>query len=192
MITNALYLLVGKSASGKTTIANIMEQKYGCKQVSSYTTRPPRYEGEIGHVFLTDDEFDNLGELVAYTEYNNHHYGTTAEQLDKCNIYVVDVPGVETLLQKYKTDRQICILYFDTTVYTRIKRMLDRHDSDMQIISRLLQDEEHDWFKQLDKLVWHYNHIIGKNVDLYSINANGSQADVVEMVLYYMKRYAED
>lgn len=187
-----LFLFVGRSASGKTTIADILEQKYNHKQVYSYTTRPPRHEGEIGHNFVSEEEFDNLGELVAYTEYNGYKYGTTAEQLNKCSIYVVDVPGVETLLQRYQTDRPICILYFDVTVYTRINRMLDRHDSDMGIISRLLQDEKSDWYNQLDSLVWRYSHILNKNVELHSINANGNQTSVLEMVLYYMGRYMEE
>lgn len=188
-MNNALYLFVGKSASGKTTVADILEQKHGFKQVSSYTTRPPRYADEIGHVFIDDEEFDSLGELVAYTEYNGFRYGTTAKQLDQCSIYVVDVPGVQTLLERYKTNRPIVIIYFDTTVYTRINRMLDRNDSDMAIISRLLQDEKDDWFSQLDHLVWKYNHIIGKNVNLHSVNANGCKNAVLEMVRYYMEGF---
>lgn len=189
---NILYLLVGKGASGKTTVANFLEKKHGLKQVNSYTTRPPRYEGEIGHTFVNDEQFDNLGEIVAYTEYNGFRYGTTSEQLDECSIYVVDVPGVETLLQKYQTDRPICILYFDATVHTRIMRMLDRHDSDMKIISRLLQDEKSDWYNQLDSLTWRYNNILNRDIELHTINANGNQTVVLELVLYYMKRYVED
>lgn len=182
-----LFLFVGKSSSGKTTIADILEREYGHKQVASYTTRKPRYDGEVGHVFVTEEEFKALGEMVAYTFYDNNHYGTTAEQLDKCTIYVVDVPGIETLLAKYNTDRPIIIIYFDTTVYTRINRMLKRDSSDMFIVSRLLQDEKDDWFKQLDRLVWHYNCILKKNVDFHSIDANGSQDSVLEMVKYYME-----
>lgn len=189
-----LYLFVGRSASGKTTIADILEKNYGYRQVSSYTTRPPRYDGEVGHVFLTDDEFDNieLEDVVAYTEYNGYRYGTTAEQLDKCSLYVVDVPGVETLLQNYKTNRPISILYFDTTVFTRINRMLNRGESDTFIISRLLEDEKSDWYHQLDSLTWRYSHILGKNVDLHSINANGNETTILEMILYYMNRDQED
>ena len=182
-----LFLFVGKSASGKTTIADILSQSCGHKQVYSFTTRLPRYDGEIGHIFVNDDEFNELNDLVAYTEYNGYRYGTTADQLDECSIYVVDVPGVETLLQRYKTHRPIVIIYFDTTVYTRIHRMIDRGDSDMAIISRLLQDEEGDWLKQLDHLVWHYDHIVGKYVVLYSINANGDKDSVLEMAKYYME-----
>ena len=187
-----LFLFVGRSASGKTTIADILEQKYGHKQVYSYTTRPARHDGEIGHVFVSEEEFSNLGELVAYTEYNGYKYGTTAEQLDECSIYVVDVPGVETLLQKYKTNRPICILYFDATAYTRITRMLDRNESDMSIVSRLLQDEKSDWYKQLDSVVWSHSRIMNKDVDMHSINANGNITAVLEMVLYYMDRYMEE
>jgi guanylate kinase len=184
---NPLFLFAGKSASGKTTIANILEQEHGFKQVNSYTTRLPRYDGEIGHIFITEDEFKNLENIVAYTFYNNNHYGTTAEQLDRCSIYVVDVPGIKTLLEKYMTHRPIVIIYFDATAYTRINRMRDRGDSDKSIISRLLQDEKDDWFNQLDHLVWHYNHIIGKDVELHSINTNGSLVGVLEMVRYYME-----
>ena len=48
-----LYLFVGKSASGKTTTADLLEKRYGHKQVYSYCTRKPRYEGEIGHIFIS-------------------------------------------------------------------------------------------------------------------------------------------
>lgn len=184
-----LFLFVGKSASGKTTIAELLEQKYGYKQVHSYTTRPPRYKGEVGHVFVTEEEFNNLGDMAAYTFYNNNHYGTTFNQLEKCDIYVIDVPGVETLLQKDKINRPIVIIYFDTTVHTRINRMIDRGDSDMAIIARLLQDEKDDWLNQLNHIVWHYDHIMGVNVDLHVVNANGNQDAVLEMVQYYMEDY---
>ena len=191
-MNNTLYLFVGRSASGKTTMADILENKYGHKQVSSYTTRLPRYDGEIGHVFVSDEEFDNLGELVAYTEYNGCRYGTTAEQLDECSIYVVDIPGVETLLQRYKTNRPISIIYFDANVFTRINRMLERGDNDRCIIARLLQDEQYDWYNRLDSMVWRYFHLLGKNVELHTINANGIESVVLEMVLYYMNHDQED
>lgn len=178
-MNNTLYLFVGKSASGKTTVANFLEKKHGFKQVNSYTTRPHRYEGEIGHVFVSDEEFDNLGEMVAYTEYNGHRYGTTAEQLDQCQIYVVDVPGVKTLLERYKTNRQIMILYFGANICTRIHRMIDRGDSDMAIITRLLQDEKNDWHDQLSDLVWHYRTNYNRRIMLFDMYADDDLASVV-------------
>lgn len=192
-MSKPLFLFVGKSASGKTTIANMLAEKHGLIQVESYTTRSPRFDGEKGHIFISEDEFIDLGELAAYTYYDGNHYGTTFEQLSKCDIYVIDIPGAESLLQKLKDDtRPICIFYFDSSVYNRILRMIDRDDGDMKIVSRLLEDERFDWFKKLDSLSWHYSNIIGKNVDLYSIDANGDAKDIIELILYYMKKYTED
>jgi guanylate kinase len=180
-----LYLFVGKSASGKTTVANFLEKKHGFKQVNSYTTRPPRYDGEIGHAFVNDEQFDNLEGLVAYTEYNGFRYGTTAEQLDKCNIYVVDVPGVQTLLEKYKTNRKIVILYFNTNICSRINRMRKRGDSDTAIIERLLQDEKDDWRDQLSNL-WPYEVYYNRTVYIYDMYADDDLATVATRAERYM------
>lgn len=176
-----LYLFVGKSASGKTTVADLLESKYGFKQVWSLTTRPPRYEGETGHVFVSEEEFFNSGKLAAYTFYNDNHYGTTFDQLNECSIYVIDPKGVETLLSKY-IGRPIVILYFNASVYTRIHRMLDRGDSDTQIIGRLLEDEKADWE------TWLLNSMLyldNEDVTLHNINADAHLDNVVEQVLKY-------
>lgn len=187
-----LFLFIGRSASGKTTIANMLADQHGYKQVESYTTRAPRFDGEPGHVFVSEEEFNNLGELAAYTLYNGNHYGTTFKQLNECDIYVIDIPGLKSLLQKLKNiNRPICVFYFEASVYNRILRMIDRHDGDMMIISRLLEDEKFDWFKELDSLVWHYNNIVGKDIQLHNINANSNTKSVLGLVLYYMKCYTE-
>ena len=185
-----LYLFIGRSSSGKTTVAIKLEEMYGMQQIQSYTTRPPRYEGEIGHIFVNDEEFRNLGELAAYTLYNGYRYGTTFEQLNECEIYVIDVAGAETLLEKCKNyNRPICIIYFDVDVYNRIQRMIHRGDSDAQIVARLIQDEKDDWYDQVNKLVWRYAHHENMNVKLYRVNANGTLSSVISEVMYYINKH---
>ena len=190
-MTKPLYLLVGRSASGKTTIANMLEEKYCYKSISSYTTRPPRYNGEVGHIFIDDETFDQLGELAGFVEYNGYRYGTTMKQVDDADIYVIDPIGAEYLLDKY-TDRPICIIYFDASIPTRIHRMVDRGDSDNAIIRRLLQDEEYDWQSKLESTVWKQSNLENKNVEVFRVDANHSQADVLKQVLYYIRKFDGD
>lgn len=178
-----LLLFVGQSGSGKTTAADYLETHKGYKQLQSYTTRPKRYEDEIGHTFITDEEFDSLKDIVAYTEYNGFRYGATKEQIDAVDIYVIDVPGVKTLLKKYNTKRPIYVIYFDSTVHTRIERMLERHDHDAAIVSRLFEDEKYDWVNKLKHIIKNSK----KKVNLILIDANKPQDDVIDQILWYIE-----
>lgn len=182
-MTKPLLLFVGPSGSGKTTIANTMELECGYHQVQSYTTRKPRYKGETGHIFISNEDFNRLGEFAAYTVYNGNKYGTTVKQLDECDIYVIDIDGIKTLLKQYKTDRPIYIIYFMASVYTRINRMLNRHDCDAAIISRLLEDEKYNWLEKLNKIVDKTD----KKVKLFTVDANKSQSNVVDEILWYIQ-----
>lgn len=191
-MNSPLYLFVGKSASGKTTVADILCDKLGFEAIQSYTTRQKRYDGETGHTFITDEEFDKLQDIIAYTEYNGHRYCATKTQLDLADIYVVDVPGVETLLSKYQSDRQIVVIYFNANIRTRIDRMIERHDADMAIVSRIYNDEEFDWEQELSKLVWHYKNNEDKNVEMYTIDANHNLENVLMQVLNWINDGMED
>ncbi len=184
-----LYLFVGKSASGKTTIATFLENMYGYKSVASYTTRKPRHLNETGHIFITNEEFDQLGELAAFTEYNKHRYGVTYEQLERCSVYVVDIPGVERLLENLNGSRPIRVIYFDAAVSTRIDRMVDRGASDMEIVSRLHNDDTtYDWYNDLDRIVCIYRHVKQQDVKLYIVNANENINGVLKQTLSYINQ----
>ena len=120
-----LYLFVGQSGVGKSTIAEKLEEKHGIKQVISYTTREPRYEGENTHIFISDKQFDRLENIVAFTEFAGHRYCATQEQLDGCDIYVIDPQGVDTLRVKYH-ERPLKIIYIKALAGIRYERMKDR------------------------------------------------------------------
>jgi guanylate kinase len=190
-MNNPLYMFIGKSASGKTTVADLLEKNCDLIQLQSYTTRPKRHENEIGHVFLTNEEFDELENIVAFTEYNGNRYGATAEQVDSVSIYVIDVDGVETLLENYQTERPIVAIYFDASLRTSIDRMINRGDSDMAIVSRLYNDEEFDWQKKLSKIIWHYKNNIGRDVEMYVVDANKNIVNVIEQAVSYMDIHLE-
>lgn len=182
-MSKPLLLFVGKSGSGKTTIANYLTTHKGYKQVQSYTTRLPRFEGEEGHIFINEEEFNRLDGLVAYTEYNNNKYGVTAEMVDKADIYIIDIPGVKTLLEKYRSERHIVVFYFDTNIPTRIDRMLDRGDCDTAIVSRLYNDEQYDWYEELYECL--LPNMIEKRspyISLVLVDADRDLDDVIEQI----------
>ena len=188
-----LHLFVGPSASGKTSVADLLEkycyrkpydtekffEKHYYKQVKSYTTRLPRYEGENNHVFITKEEFDKLENMIAYTEYDDNFYCSTAEQLDEADIYVVDIPGVKTLIENYDTDREIKVWYFSVDVATRVKRMRSRGDSDTAIVDRILTDEQYNWYEALMTLRDYAMFFVNKHIELNYIDADISLNDLV-------------
>lgn len=137
-----IYLIVGPSGSGKTTLAQRMADFYGMKVVQSYTTRPPRYEGESGHIFVSDEEFNQLGKMVAYTEYNGYRYGVTEEIVDSHDIYVIDPYGVEYMQSQYTGKKGIVIIWIDASEAVRRERMEKRGDPPEKIEERILLDRK--------------------------------------------------
>lgn len=135
-----IYCIVGPSGSGKSTISKILERDYALSLVESYTTRPPRYPDEEGHIFVSDEEFDNLGDMCAYTEYDGHRYGVTPEIIDQNDIYVIDPYGVKYLRRKYHGRKGIVAIRLCMTEEERIKRMIDRGDPEDKIVKRIMQD----------------------------------------------------
>ena len=186
-VNKPLFLFVGKSASGKTTIANMLENE-GYKQIASYTTRPPRFDNETGHVFISEKEFNNLNNVVAYTYYNNYRYCTTLEQVNDADIYVVDPSGVKTLLDNYSAlRRKVHIIYFDANVYSRINRMLIRNDSDTHIVGRLLTDEATNWIKDLVEINYNHNNV----AKIQTVDAN-SDIQTVYITVKNLIKLIED
>lgn len=106
-----IVLLVGKSGTGKTTIAERCGQLYGLKQINSYTTRPRRTPNETGHIFANQRAFHSLKDLVAYTKFNGYEYCATAQQVEDNDIYVIDPAGVEYFKEHYKGSKQPVVVY---------------------------------------------------------------------------------
>jgi len=119
---NKIICIVGESGSGKTELYNML-RKEGYGVVDSYTTRPPRFPNELGHTFVTKEGFDAIrGDLAAYTVFDGHEYGTTFEQLENNEFYIIDPVGVDYFEEKIGRDNFI-VVYLKTTNATRFKRM---------------------------------------------------------------------
>ena len=144
----ALALIIGASGSGKSSVCDTLEKIYGLKAIPSYTTREPRTPDEKGHTFISDCEFDNLKDILAYAETDGNRYAVTKEMLEdeKYSLYVIDLTGLKYLLEHYKGDRPLVSFFIDTNVYDRFKRMIDRKDDRTPIdkMKAALNRIEHD------------------------------------------------
>jgi guanylate kinase len=137
---NIIFLFIGPSGSGKTTLSDYCANELQGKTVSSYTTRPKRYEGETGHVFITEDEFDQLGPLCAYTEYNGYRYGVDVKTIDASDFYVIDPAGAYEFLARYNGKKLPVIVWLECDPQDCAANMRIRGDTEEQIQERTTLD----------------------------------------------------
>ncbi|MDP4143890.1 MAG: AAA family ATPase [Bacillota bacterium] len=155
-----IFLIIGQSGSGKSTICESLEKKYGYKLLRSYTTRKPRYEGEEGHIFITKEKYEldkSAGRVIAHVYYDNNHYYTTRDILKQSDLYIVEKAGVE-YLKKEINDIKFIVILITAEEKLRIHRMKNRGNNDEEIASRIQRDKN--LFKDIS-----YNYII-ENIDL--------------------------
>lgn len=112
-----IICIVGKSGSGKSLVADYLEKKYSIKLIQSYTTRKPRYEGEDGHIFVSELEYEavNKNDMLAYTHFGDNHYWTLKKDVEQYPIstYVIDEVGLKYMKDTYKEDFDVVSLWIE-------------------------------------------------------------------------------
>ena len=156
------FLIIGRTSSGKSSIAKGLCERFGFKQVKSMATRPKRKNEEneenCDHYFVTDEEFDIEEEkgLAAYTEINNYRYATTFEELDKSNIYVIDPNGAQNLKQTCSDKYNFIEIYIRVPFNTAKMRFKQRGGTEAEFKRRY--DQENAQFKEYeDKQLFDYH-----------------------------------
>ena len=182
---NNIFLIVGCSGSGKTTITEQLEQRYGLKSIQSYTTRAKRSENETGHIFVSDKEFDKLTNLVGYTEFAGNRYCATAEQVENNDLYIIDPKGVDFFMKAYKGSKTPKIIFINSDLTTRYERMKSRAEENgstyMEAVKSSLERITND-------VVEFYDYIHGQTqIDYtYKNNADDKLEDVVDRIYKYI------
>lgn len=133
-----LFLIVGKSASGKDTLAHALEE-HGLTQVISRTDRDPRYEDEATHIFVdADTAKTEAGSAVAATEIAGHTYYALDEDIEAHDIYVVDPRGVRDLCRNMP-DEVFHVVYVDADDALRKSHAIARAE-DPELASKLFDE----------------------------------------------------
>jgi guanylate kinase len=146
-----IYVLLGKTCSGKTTLlAQLVELGY--KTIVTYTTRPKRPNEVDGkdYFFISKQQYDHLEEfnlLVAPNTFTNAYgtkwsYGINVHDLNFDEDYVVitEPKGYRDLVQKLG-EQNVCGVYLNTSYEIRLLRGLNRNDHAAELLRRLDADE---------------------------------------------------
>lgn len=133
-----IIVTVGESGSGKSTIAAMLE-KEGYNYIQSYTTRPQRYKGEKGHIFVDDSVYEehkekdknNISKMIAPGFFDGYNYWSMSEQYKNkgVSIYSVEVSGIKKLREEIK-DAEIKVVYLKCDEDERFSRMMLRKSED--------------------------------------------------------------
>lgn len=138
-----MIVLVGESASGKSSIEKYLVNNYDYKKVVSYTTRPPRNEeiDGVDYHFIDAERFLKLkadGFFAETAMYRDWYYGTAKEDCTNDKIAVLTPHGLRQI-SKLK-DIDVISFYINVPRRDRLIKILQRGDSIEESYRRNLSD----------------------------------------------------
>ena len=138
-----MLILVGESASGKSSIEKHLVENYGYNKVVSYTTREPR-ESEVDGVdyhFISVEQFYKLKGQNFFAEtamYNNWYYGIAKEDCTDDKVAVLTPHGLRQVSKL--PDINATSFYINVPRRDRLIKILQRGDSIEEAYRRNLSD----------------------------------------------------
>lgn len=98
-----IFCIVAESGSGKTMVADYLEELIGIPMIRSWTDRPKRTPDETGHTFVSKKVFDTFDEdrMIAYTEWEGYRYCCHHADVKDVNTYVIDEFGLQYLKDSF-------------------------------------------------------------------------------------------
>ena len=179
-----LYLVIGRSSSGKDSITAEVCKKLNKTKVLSYTTRPKRPNEENTHIFIKPEEVQNYKDnIIAYTKIGEFEYFATLSQLHENDFYVIDPKGLKYLKRKLKkTDIELKVIYIYAEQKIRALRALQRGDS-LEVFNKRTKNENKQFTRFEKKL--------NRNKDVLVIYNHGDFDTAVDKVIKQVE-YWED
>lgn len=141
-----VFVVMGASGSGKSTIVNALA-KYGIREHVSHTTRKARINEVNGkhYYFTTKENFEKL-DLLEFAEHSGNFYGVTESEflrnLGQCPISVIvtEIKGAQQIKQAFP--ECTTLVFIRANREEVMSRMKERGDSVDSILKRLAYDDE--------------------------------------------------
>ena len=191
-----VFLITGKSCTGKDTLLNNIFKKYQDKfeKVIPYTTRPIRdgeIDGENYHFIESSDivKMINKNEILEMRSYNTEHgkwYYLTKkfdDNHDKNYVCITTLEAVNSFYKHFNEQYNVKVIYLYLDDHERLLRCLQREDSQkfpnyVEMCRRFVEDTKD--FKN-------YNvPVVGKKTYYgISLDATKSQDELVEDFVEY-------
>lgn len=150
---HVLLCLLGKTASGKDFLANKLAERTGLKQLISYTTRERRQNEGDTHIFITNDEYQQLqdsGQIAAFTQIGQYKYCCTVQQLYENDIYVIDYIGLKNLRKLNLPGLRLVTVYINVPDEVRERRAITKRKDD-KVKFRIRSVAEREQFREMLK-----------------------------------------
>lgn len=149
-----MIIIIGKSGSGKTSVANELEKSYGYEKLITDTTRPMRNgeKDKVDYNFRTVEEFEELknngyyGESMTYnTKFGPFSYGSNKEYYkdynEKSVIVLNPIGFYEVKNNKDLTNGNFISVYLKVIDENLLlNRLIDRDDDPEEIKRRWKAD----------------------------------------------------
>lgn len=173
-----MIILVGESASGKSSIEKYLVDTRNFKKIVSYTTRSPR-DNEVNGVdyhFINKHKFLQLwndGFFAETATYNGWYYGSAKEDYTDDKIAVLTPHGLRQLKKNGNID--IISLYIKVPRRDRLIKILQRGDNIEEAYRRSLSD-----VGQFDGIEDEVDHVIENKS--YSKSIEEISKEIIEIV----------
>ncbi len=153
----------GRGGSGKSTLLNALNLRLGLEKTSNYTTRQPRYLGEQGYHFVTEEAFQEKfkhNEIIEcyFRKSNSSFYGIPAPT--ETGIIQSEVMGLVALRKWcFQNNVPFLSIYLEVDTDTLLVRLKKRSDANEIAGERLKEDEYYELFKEWSDIIYDYNEI---------------------------------
>lgn len=140
---------MGKTASGKDTIAKKLVSNYKFGKIITYTTRPPRPNEKDGvdYYFISQSDFQEKIKADFFVEwkvyqsaFGDWYYGTAFEDLKRDSILILTPTGVRDLARNTRCVFRTVLI--DAPKEVRLQRLIERGDEYTEALRRLEHDEK--------------------------------------------------